>query len=287
MPPVHEAPDSRPLESVLAAGPAHGPGAQLWWLGQAGFLIQAGGRTILVDPYLSDYLARKYEGTLHPHIRMMPSPLEPSRARGIDLVLVTHRHSDHMDPETVVPLAELNPSCLFVVARAVRWRALEIGLPAARVLDMADGEALQPLEGVAVEAVHSAHEQRVQNEKGEDEFLGYVVRAGGVSLYHSGDCVPHEGLVESLCGRGIDCALLPINGRDDARRSTGIPGNFTLEEAVRLCEQAGIPALLCHHYGMFDFNTVDPAAARAHLAGLRTGVQVLFAATGLCFSLSA
>jgi L-ascorbate metabolism protein UlaG (beta-lactamase superfamily) len=157
------------------------------------------------------------------------------------------------------------------------------------VLGMADGESLAPLgggsppagQGITLEAIHSAHEQRVLNEKGEDEFLGYVVRAGRVALYHSGDCVPHEGLVESLSGRSIDLALLPINGRDDARRSTGIPGNFTLEEAVRLCEQAGIPSLLCHHYGMFDFNTVDPAAARARHAGMRTGVRVLFAATGV------
>jgi L-ascorbate metabolism protein UlaG (beta-lactamase superfamily) len=197
------------------------------------------------------------------------------------MVLCTHRHSDHMDPGTLPPVAELNPGCLFVVPRAVRWRALEIGLPEAQVLGMADGETRGPLPDITIEAIHSAHEQRVVSEKGEDEFLGFVVRAAGVAVYHSGDCVPHEGLVESLSGRGIDLALLPISGRDDARRSTGIPGNFTLEEAVRLCEQAGIPSLLCHHYGMFDFNTVDPAAARARHAGMRTGVQILFAATGV------
>jgi L-ascorbate metabolism protein UlaG (beta-lactamase superfamily) len=285
--PVRETADERPLEAVLAAGPAPGPGARLWWLGQAGFLVQAGGRTLLVDPYLSDFLARKYAGTIHPHIRMMPSPLPPSRARGVDLVLCTHRHSDHMDPETLPAVTSLNPACIFVVPRAVRWRALEIGLPAEQVLGMADGEGLQPAEGVAVEAIHSAHEQRVRNAAGEDEFLGYIVRAAGISLYHSGDCVPHEGLVDRLAGRAVDLALLPINGRDQGRRSTGIPGNFTLEEAVRLCEQAGIPSLLCHHYGMFDFNTVDPAAARARIAGIRTGVQVLFAATSLRFSLAA
>ena len=78
--PVRESADNRPLEAVLAAGPAPGPGARRWWLGQAGFLVQAGGSTILVDPYLSDYLARKYAGKLHPHIRMMPSPLPPAQA---------------------------------------------------------------------------------------------------------------------------------------------------------------------------------------------------------------
>ena len=115
--------------SQVRSHPTRPGSITLWWLGQAGFLVQAGGRTLLVDPYLSDYLARKYAGKLHPHIRMMPSPLPPARARGIDLVLCTHRHSDHMDPGTLPPVAGLNPGCLFVVPRAVRWRAVEIGLP--------------------------------------------------------------------------------------------------------------------------------------------------------------
>jgi L-ascorbate metabolism protein UlaG (beta-lactamase superfamily) len=292
---VREIAEERPLEEVLAAGPTPGPGAEknapsgaeLWWLGQAGFLVKAGGRTLLVDPYLSDFLVRKYKGKLFPHVRMMPSPLAPSRARGVDLVLCTHRHSDHMDPETLPEVAALNPACVFLVPRAVRWRALEIGLPEERVLGIADGESLSPVEGVEVEAVHAAHEQRVRNDRGEDEFLGYVIRAGGACLYHSGDSVPHEGLVERLSGRGIDLALLPINGRDDYRRSNGIPGNFTFEEAVRLCEEARIPALLCHHFGMFDFNTADVGQARARLQGMSTEVRVSFAATGIGWRISA
>ena len=277
---MREIADQRPLEEVLAAGPGARPGARLWWLGQAGFLVQAGGRTLLVDPYLSDFLVRKYRGKFFPHVRMMPSPLAPSRARGIDLVLCTHRHSDHMDPETLPEVAALNPACTFLVPRSVRWRALEIGLPEERVLGIADGERIAPVDGVEVEAVHAAHEQRVRNDKGEDEFLGYVIRAGGVCLYHSGDSVLHEGLVERLAGLHLDAALLPINGRDDFRRSHGIPGNFTFEEAVRLCEQARIPALLCHHFGMFDFNTADPAQARTLLSALDTTVDVRFAASG-------
>ena len=279
--PVREIADGRPLEAVLAAGPTVGPGAELWWLGQAGFLVQAAGLRLLIDPYLSDFLARKYAGKIHPHIRMMGSPLPPARARGVDLVLCTHRHSDHMDPDTLPVVAGLNPACLFVVPRAVRGRALEIGLPEDRVLGMADAERLDPLAGITIEAVHSAHEERRLNDRGEDEFLGFIVRAAGVSLYHSGDCVPHEGLVERLAGRGIDLALLPINGRDEARLSTGIPGNFTPEEAVSLCEQAGIPCLLCHHFGMFDFNTADLSVAADRMAVMRTQTSVHFAEMGV------
>jgi L-ascorbate metabolism protein UlaG (beta-lactamase superfamily) len=273
------------LEAVLARAPEPGPGVDLWWLGQAGFLVRTAGRTLLIDPYLSDSLAKKYAGKLYPHIRSMPSPLSPGQARGIDAVLCTHRHSDHMDPGTLPDIAAANPSCLFVVPGAARERALEIGLPGDRIAGMVDGDRLLPFEGISVEALPSAHEARKRNERGEDEFLGYVLRAAGAALYHSGDCVPHAGLRERLSDRGINAALLPINGRDERRRSNGIPGNFTLAEAVLLCEGAGIPSLICHHFGMFDFNTVDLGDARARLEHMRTGVQVLFAEVGVRYRL--
>ena len=281
---IRELPEPTPIESVLARGPTGGPGAALWWLGQAGFLLRAAGRSLLIDPYLSDFLARKYAGKVYPHARAMPSPLAPERARGIDMVLCTHRHSDHMDPETLPGIASLNPRCLFVVPRAALWRASEIGLPAERLIGIADGESVEPLPGIRVEAIHSAHEERRQNDQGEDEFLGYVIRAGGVALYHSGDCVPHPGLRERLTALRIGVALLPINGRDEQRRANGVPGNFTFQEAVELCRAAGIPSLLCHHFGMFDFNTVDPAEARVQLSAMDTDVDVHFTATGLRFS---
>jgi hypothetical protein len=56
--------------------------------------------------------------------------------------------------------------------------------------------------------------------------------------------------------RRIHVAILPVNGRDAQRTAAGIPGNFTFDEAVELCRQAGIDSLLVCHFGIFDFNTV-------------------------------
>ena len=44
----------------------------LWWLGQAGFAVRVGSHTFLIDPYLSDSLAKKYKGQQFTHQRMMP-----------------------------------------------------------------------------------------------------------------------------------------------------------------------------------------------------------------------
>jgi L-ascorbate metabolism protein UlaG (beta-lactamase superfamily) len=278
---IRESLETGSIEAVLARTPEASPGVKLWWVGQAGFVVRAADRTLLIDPYLSDSLAKKYTGKIYPHIRAMPSPLSPGQARGIDAVLCTHRHSDHMDPGTLPEAAALNPLCVFVVPKAARERALEIGLPVERIAAMADGDRLLPFEGISIEALPSAHEERKRNERGEDEFLGYVLRAGRVTLYHSGDCVPYPGLRERLASLHIDAALLPINGRDERRRSNGIPGNFTFREAVELCEGAGIPSLICHHFGMFDFNTADLVEARKLLKEMHTAMQVLFAQAGV------
>src|SRR5262249_30714581 len=88
------------LEEI--AGTAPGPGALgIWWLGQSGFLIKSRGGLLAVDLYLSEHLTRKYEATDRPHIRMTPSPFRGRDLHGVDLVLVSHKHSDHFDPETV------------------------------------------------------------------------------------------------------------------------------------------------------------------------------------------
>lgn len=81
-----------------------------YWLGQAGFVMRAGGLRILVDPYLSDTLGDKYRGTTTPHDRMMPVPVSVEALGAVDLALLTHHHTDHMDPGTLVALASRNPA---------------------------------------------------------------------------------------------------------------------------------------------------------------------------------
>ena len=97
--------------------------------------------------------------------------------------------------------------------------------------------------------------------------------------------VPFSGLSERLAAASIDLALLPVNGRDTYRRSRGVPGNMTFEEAVGLCRRSGIPHLVPHHFGMFDFNTVDEAELRRQAAALEGDVQCLLPSMNRCFVL--
>ncbi len=267
----------------LLAQPGIGK-VEMVWLGQAGFLVRAGGQVVLVDPYLSDHLARKYHSTPFPHARMMRAPIDAVDLPHVDLVICTHRHGDHMDPGTLPALAQAHPECRFVVPAAELAFAESIGLPLDRLVLAEAGLRLRPLPGLdlALDPLPAAHERLEQDREGRHHFLGYVVSVHGLRFYHSGDCVPYMGLAEAVRALAPELALLPVNGRDAARAGKGVPGNFTLDEAIQLCETAGIPVLIPHHFDMFAFNTVDPAeidaAARSfrHPALLRPDTQNLF-----------
>ena len=49
----------------------------LWWLGQSGFLLQWKRQRVLIDPYLSDSLTKKYAVTDKPHTRMSELVIRP------------------------------------------------------------------------------------------------------------------------------------------------------------------------------------------------------------------
>lgn len=261
-----------------------GDGVTLYWLGQAGFAVRWASRILLVDPYLSNSLGEKYRGRELAHERMMAPPVEPADLRGIDAVLCTHRHGDHMDPGTLPSIARNNPDCRFIVPEAERGQAAARGAPPSSILGMDTGDTASVCDGVDVEAVPAAHETLSVDDEGRHRFLGYVLRLGGLTLYHSGDCIPWDGLDVRLRAARIDMALLPINGRSAWLAERNVAGNFTLAEAAGLCRAAGIPLLLCHHFGMFAFNTVNVEAARTEISDMASP-RAFLAETGVAWRL--
>jgi len=245
----------------------------LFWLGQAGFWIETSAHRVLVDPYLSDSLARKYAGAKHPHIRMMAPPVLVGELPRPDLVLVTHAHTDHLDPDTLAPLHARFPGVPFVVPAAIAAVAADrIGADAPLVAVDA-GMRLRPVPGLTLDVFPAAHETREVDAAGRHRFLGYGIRTGDWSLYHSGDSVPFDDLDRAVRAYDPDIALLPVNGRDAARRADGVPGNFTLREALHLARDCRF--FVPHHYGMFAFNTLDPQRIDDAVATMRGGPEIV------------
>ena len=228
----------------------------LWWLGQSGFLIQWLGYHLLLDPYLSDSLTKKYANTDKPHVRMTERVIAPEQLDFVDVVTSSHNHTDHLDGETLIPLLQANPNLTVIVSRAnLSFAAERLQVSPERLTPIqADGEAIRT-GPFTFHAIPSAHEALEQDEYSDHRYIGFLVQAGERAIYHSGDCIPYEGLIDRLKNWKIDLALLPINGRDPAR---GVAGNFTAEEAAQLGKQINAGLIIPCHYEMFEFNTVSP-----------------------------
>jgi L-ascorbate metabolism protein UlaG (beta-lactamase superfamily) len=262
----------------LAAAPRRADRFSLWWLGQSGFLLQWQQHRLVLDPYLSDSLTRKYAGTARPHERISRRVVDPAALDGVELVTSTHAHTDHLDGATLEPLLSANPAARLVLARATLAIARE-RLPAHvdRFVPLDAGE--ETTVGVwTVAAVPAAHETVEQDEAGWTRCLGFVVRFGGFAIYHAGDTVRYEGQADRLRRERLDLALLPINGRDPAR---GVPGNLSGEEAAALAHDSGARLAVPCHYDLFAFNTASPAPFVRAAAAVGQPVAVLRLGEGL------
>ncbi|MEZ4774609.1 MAG: MBL fold metallo-hydrolase [Bacteroidia bacterium] len=243
------------LIADIKSGMKLNSGFRLWWLGQSGFLIQWQGKHLLIDPYLSDSLTKKYSATDKPHVRITERVVDPARLDFIDIITSSHNHTDHLDGETLIPLFAANPQAIFVIPEANRIFAAnriqkEINFP----LGMTAGQTAE-IAGFRITAIPAAHEELETDPEGRHIYLGYIFSFGDWTVYHSGDTVLYPGLADRLKEYSPSILLLPINGRAPERR---VAGNLNAAEAVLLAKEVSAQCVIPCHYDMFEFNTADP-----------------------------
>lgn len=233
------------------------PTPALWWLGQSGFVLKYQKTIFYIDPYLSERQTIKYRETDQPRIRLTAAPLRGWHVRHADLILSTHRHGTHLDVASLLSMLKGSRRARLVLPKSAAGYANAQGI---EYLRMTTTDVDLPVEfskyGEAsrIEAIPSAHEEIDYKPLDGHPYLGYLIRFGRWTIYHSGDCVPYERLAERLRPHRVSVALLPVNGRDPKR---GVPGNFSIEEAAQLAEDIGAEWLVPMHYDMFSFDTVD------------------------------
>jgi L-ascorbate metabolism protein UlaG (beta-lactamase superfamily) len=231
----------------------------LWWLGQSGFLLQWNGKRVLLDPYLSDSLTKKYAATNKPHIRMSERVVDPRLLQNISIVTSSHNHTDHLDGETLIPLFQNNPDAVFIIPEANRkFVAERIQKREDFPVGLNDGENIS-VDSFEFYGVPASHNEIERDEWGRCKFMGYVIRFGRWCIYHSGDTLWYDEMVSLLKPHKIDLALLPINGNDPGR---GVAGNLDTKEAALLAKEIGAKMVIPCHYHMFTFNTANPADFR-------------------------
>jgi L-ascorbate 6-phosphate lactonase len=227
----------------------------LWWLGQAGFVVRSATMTILIDPFLT-----QIEG------RTVAPPFAPEDCPPVDLILYTHEHLDHLDVPALKILAKNSGHPRIIAPLPILDQLLRAGVDQERLQGVQPGEELQigeakiyPLasfHGLTFPPVVYSFGKEISD--GLYRYLGYVVELNGVRLYHAGDTLIFDGLIEQLKGFNLDLALLPINGRSYFREQQNLIGNLDEREAADLAAAAGIKAVIPAHYEIFATNVGRP-----------------------------
>ncbi len=225
-------------------------GVVVRYLGQSGFLLRHGGVSIVIDPYLSYAVDRLSSDGLWK--RQYPPPVRPEELTGVDLVLCTHDHLDHTEPETLRGIAAASPQAQFAGPRASVERIRGEGIADGATI-LQDGKVLT-FRDVEIEPVSAAHEAHETDADGYDLFLGYLLRWNGLTFYHAGDTVVTPRLTSRLAGQRIDVAFLPINGRSDERRQMGIVGNMNAAEAAQFGASQKFGLVVPVHHDLYVNN---------------------------------
>jgi L-ascorbate metabolism protein UlaG (beta-lactamase superfamily) len=226
----------------------------LWWLGQSGYLLQWKGKRVLIDPYLSDSLSKKYLSTDKPHTRMSELVVLPELLDHISIVTSSHNHTDHLDAETLIPVIKNNPGIRFVAPEANReFIAERLKCSPQFPTGLSDGKTVT-IEEFTFHGIPAKHNEIERDENGNAKFMGYVIEFGKQKIYHSGDTLWFDGMVEYLKPFKVDLAILPINGNDPARK---VAGNLNGKEAAELGKAIEAKCIIPCHYDMFTFNTAD------------------------------
>ena len=229
-------------DEVLAGLAANAGVESATWLGQAAFLISMGGKTILTDPYLSEYASPV--GFLGPR-RFVPPGLAVGDLPPIDILIVSHNHYDHLDAETIEALPGKDRMVVVVPLRLGGFFR-ERGYSDVRELDW--HQSLD-LGGVTVTALPANHfSKRSFWDANETLWMSAAIASAGNRLFFSGD-TGYGPVFRELGQRygPFDVALVPIGAY--LPEFIMKPVHTNPEEAVALGQDLQAGVLLGHHWG--------------------------------------
>lgn len=241
--------------------------AAVTFIGHSSFLIQLGGRSVLVDPVFATRLILLRRAR-RAGVRVKDLPR-------IDAVLLTHAHMDHLNrPSLRAVVREMRrrglPAPAAVVPHGVEDLVADLGFSRVESLRWWESVELDPLRVVLTPAKHWGARMFNDTHRG---FGGYVIETPGAPrIYHSGDTAYFNGFRE--IGRRFhpDVALLPIGAYfpDNYRAVHTSP-----EEALQAFLDLDAGTMVPMHYNTFRLGRepMDEPLPRLLRAAERAGVE--------------
>lgn len=211
--------------------------AALTWLGHSAFLLESdSGKRIYVDPWL----------TGNPM-----TPEDMKKPEHVDLIAVTHGHSDHVGD--TVALSQAFPDAQIVCQVELKGWLGGKGANVGQMPGLNKG-GTQVLDGIHFTLVNAFHSSSSDAGEYLGEACGIVIRLeGGTSVYFAGDTCVFGDMAWIHRLYKPDVAVLPIGD------------HFTMSprEAALAIELLGNPKCVPCHWGTFPLLTGTPALLRA------------------------
>lgn len=208
------------------------------WLTQAGLLFDTGKYKIMVDPYLSNSVAEQLDPEKYRRIPVEKSIFDVKP----DMILITHDHLDHLDPETLEKFLVGTDKCITVIAgENAYFKARAIGGKHNYVL--LSPHSVWSEGGVTIYSVRAEHSDRTA--------VGFIIDDGKDTFYVSGDTLYNYDVIDDvldLVEDGVSYAFLPING---------VGNNMNASDAADFAYEIGAKCAVPLHYGLFD--NIDPS----------------------------
>jgi L-ascorbate metabolism protein UlaG (beta-lactamase superfamily) len=236
------------------------------FIGHSSFFLQIAGKNILVDPNFARWIF-VLKRLRRPGLRLRDLP-------PIDAVLVSHAHFDHLHRPSLRAIARLTrrrsgKRPVIVVPRHVRDLVSDLGYGRIVELDWWEELRLGHLEITHVPSRHWGARILRDMYRG---YGGYVLRAGGHSLYHAGDTAYFDGFREIGERLRPELALLPIGAyRPDSYRAM----HTSPEDAVQAFVDLGARCMVPMHYGSFRLShePVEEPLQRLKLEARRRRIE--------------
>ena len=200
---------------------------KITFLGQAGLLFDLDGIKVMIDPYLSNSV----EKVEPKNYRRQPIDESCFDVKP-DILILTHNHLDHTDPETLEKLfSKHNGIC--VLASGNAWQTVrKFGGDNNYV--MFNRGTVWTQKRIKFEAVHAEHS--------DDRAIGVIISYGGSNYYITGDTLYNKKVINDI-NLPIDAVFLPINGAGN---------NMNMTDAARFAEIIKAKVAVPVHFGMFD-----------------------------------
>ncbi len=206
---------------------------KITWLGQAGFLIESNNATVIVDPYLSNSV----EKINSQNYRRQPIDEKMLEIRP-DILVFTHNHLDHFDPETADVYLSMDNDMTVLAPTSVWTEARKRGNGTGGFKNHVcfDRESEWTERGLRFTAVHAEHSDAYA--------IGVIITelATDKKYYITGDTLYNNKIFKML-PEDIYAVFLPING---------VGNNMNAADAARFAARVGAKIAVPVHFGLFD-----------------------------------